>query len=137
MANPVGQHNATGARYGEPERKKINYSWIENPKQAIFEVHQPHDQIYLVARVERVLQGSIQKSSAPYMKKDDSEKVVSSLLKSVRAACSRIPDHRMPFCWGAIPLFDKNGALSPGGLAQGSKSLARIFWIDQSKYTNM
>lgn len=77
--------------FGEPERKKINYSWIENPKQAIFQVHQPHDQIFLVAKIERVLQGGISKSTAPYMKKDDSEKVVTSLLKSVRSACARIP----------------------------------------------
>ena len=119
MANPVGIQDKTNKMYGEPERKKINYSWIENPKQAIFEVHQPHDQIYLVAKVERVLQGGIQKSTAPYMKKDDSEKVVTSLLKSVRGACSRIPDHRMPFCWGAVPLFDQTGAIAPGGVAAG------------------
>lgn len=26
----------------------------------------------------------------------------------------------MPFCWGAVPLFDQNGALAPGGVASGN-----------------
>ena len=59
MTNPVGRQDKGSAQYGEPERKKINYSWIENPKQAIFEIHKPHDQIFLVARVERILQGRV------------------------------------------------------------------------------
>ena len=38
MANPVGIQDKTGEMHGEPERKKINYSWIEKPKQEIFDI---------------------------------------------------------------------------------------------------
>jgi hypothetical protein len=63
LTNPVGINDYVSQMFGEPERKKINYSWIENPKQAIFDIYQPHEQIFLVAKIERVLQGSISKTS--------------------------------------------------------------------------
>ena len=115
LTNPVGINDYVSQMFGEPERKKINYSWIENPKQAIFDIYQPHEQIFLVAKIERVLQGSISKTSQPYCEKADSEKIVNSIIKQVKSACNRIPEHRMPFAWGAVSLFDKKGAFAPAG----------------------
>ena len=121
LTNPVGINDFVDQMFGEPERKKINYSWIENPKQAIFDVYQPHEQIYLVAKIERVLQGSISKTSQPYCEKSDSEKIVNGIIKQVKSACNRIPEHRMPFCWGAVSLFDKKGSFAPGGFQSSFK----------------
>jgi len=42
MSNPIGAHNAAKEIFGEPERKKINYTWIEKPKRGIFQVINPH-----------------------------------------------------------------------------------------------
>ena len=42
MCNPIGAHNASKEIFGEPERKKINYTWIEKPKRGIFQVINPH-----------------------------------------------------------------------------------------------
>ena len=50
MCNPTGNNMMTEL-HGEPERKKINFSWIENPKKGIFEIANPHSEIYLVARI--------------------------------------------------------------------------------------
>ena len=58
MCNPTG-NNMAMELFGEPERKKINFTWIENPKKGIFEIANPHAEIYLVARIERVLMGGI------------------------------------------------------------------------------
>ena len=82
MCNPVGQCNYNAQSvYGEPERKKVNYSWIENPKKGIFQVKNLHTEIYLVARIERVLIGGIHKTAQPYTKKDDGSKVTDRNIK--------------------------------------------------------
>ena len=75
-------------------------------------------EIYLVARIERVLLGGISKSAHPYTKKDESQKVIDGILKSVRSACDRIPEHRMPFAWGALPIISDDGKLITCGTDQ-------------------
>uniref|UniRef100_A0A2K6FNX5 Dedicator of cytokinesis 9 n=1 Tax=Propithecus coquereli TaxID=379532 RepID=A0A2K6FNX5_PROCO len=48
---------------------------MQYPKQGIFSVTCPHPDIFLVARIEKVLQGSITHCAEPYMKSSDSSKV--------------------------------------------------------------
>ena len=48
---------------------------LQYPKQGVFSVTCPHPEIFLVARIEKVLQGGITHCTEPYMKSSDSAKV--------------------------------------------------------------
>lgn len=52
---------------------------LRYPKQGVFSVTCPHPEIFLVARIEKVLQGGITHCTEPYMKSSDSAKVQSSV----------------------------------------------------------
>ncbi|XP_077783827.1 dedicator of cytokinesis protein 9 isoform X18 [Podarcis muralis] len=85
---------------------------LQYPKQGIFSVTCPHPDIFLVARIEKVLQGSITHCAEPYMKSSDSSKVAQKVLKNAKQACQRLGQYRMPFAWAARTLFkDASGTL--------------------------
>uniref|UniRef100_A0A8D2LWR7 Dedicator of cytokinesis 9 n=1 Tax=Varanus komodoensis TaxID=61221 RepID=A0A8D2LWR7_VARKO len=85
---------------------------LQYPKQGIFSVTCPHPDIFLVARIEKVLQGSITHCAEPYMKSSDSSKVAQKVLKNAKQACQRLGQYRMPFAWAARTLFkDTSGTL--------------------------
>ncbi|XP_055002227.1 dedicator of cytokinesis protein 9 isoform X14 [Sorex araneus] len=85
---------------------------MQYPKQGIFSVTCPHPDIFLVARIEKVLQGSITHGAEPYMKSSDSSKVAQKVLKNAKQACQRLGQYRMPFAWAARTLFkDASGNL--------------------------
>nr|XP_061802809.1 dedicator of cytokinesis protein 9-like [Nerophis lumbriciformis] len=85
---------------------------LQYTKQAVFSVTCPHPDIFLVARIEKVLQGGITHCSEPYMKSSDSTKMVQKVLKNAKLACSRLGQYRMPFAWSARPVFkDASGNL--------------------------
>uniref|UniRef100_A0A8C6LJ83 Dedicator of cytokinesis 9b n=1 Tax=Nothobranchius furzeri TaxID=105023 RepID=A0A8C6LJ83_NOTFU len=78
----------------------------------VFSVTCPHPEVFLVARIEKVLQGGITHCTEPYMKSSDSTKVTQKVLKNARTACSRLGQFRMPFAWAARPVFkDASGTL--------------------------
>ncbi|XP_027867130.1 dedicator of cytokinesis protein 9-like isoform X10 [Xiphophorus couchianus] len=82
------------------------------PTQGVFSVTCPHPEIFLVARIEKVLQGGITHCTEPYMKSSDSTKVAQKVLKNTKTACSRLGQYRMPFAWAARPVFkDASGTL--------------------------
>ncbi|XP_026709317.1 dedicator of cytokinesis protein 9 isoform X13 [Athene cunicularia] len=98
----------------------INETILQYPKQGIFSVTCPHTDIFLVARIEKVLQGSITHCAEPYMKSSDSSKAAQKVLKNAKQACQRLGQYRMPFAWAARTLFkdasgtlDKNARFSP------------------------
>ncbi|KAM8905418.1 dedicator of cytokinesis protein 9 isoform 3-T3 [Spinachia spinachia] len=85
---------------------------LEYPRQGVFSVTCPHPEIFLVARVEKVLQGGITHCTEPYMKCSDSTKMAQKVLKNAKMACSRLGQYRMPFAWAARPVFkDASGTL--------------------------
>ncbi|XP_015270597.1 PREDICTED: dedicator of cytokinesis protein 9 isoform X3 [Gekko japonicus] len=85
---------------------------LQYPKQGVFSVTCPHPDIFLVARIEKVLQGSITHCAEPYMKSSDSSKVAQKVLKNAKQACQRLGQYRMPFAWAARSLFkDASGTL--------------------------
>ncbi|XP_072114934.1 dedicator of cytokinesis protein 9-like isoform X4 [Mobula birostris] len=98
-----------------PSQKSINgipENLLQYPKQGIFSVTCPHQDIFLVARVEKVLQGGITQCAEPYMKSSDSVKVAQKVLKNAKQACARLGQYRMPFAWAARPVFkDAQGTL--------------------------
>ncbi|XP_017282313.1 dedicator of cytokinesis protein 9 isoform X4 [Kryptolebias marmoratus] len=85
---------------------------LHYPKQGVFSVTCPHPEIFLVARIEKVLQGGITHCTEPYMKSSDSTKITQKVLKNAKTACSRLGQYRMPFAWAARPVFkDASGTL--------------------------
>lgn len=65
----------------------------------ICSVAQPHREIYVVARVERVL--STDFSAEIYMKSNVDPKNVAKQIKSIQQASSKLSKFRMPFAWAA------------------------------------
>nr|XP_036880893.1 dedicator of cytokinesis protein 9 isoform X11 [Manis javanica] len=102
-----------GGRQSTPALQDILHeAAMQYPKQGIFSVTCPHPDIFLVARIEKVLQGSITHGAEPYMKSSDSSKVAQKVLKNAKQACQRLGQYRMPFAWAARTLFkDASGNL--------------------------
>uniref|UniRef100_U3JGG3 Dedicator of cytokinesis 11 n=1 Tax=Ficedula albicollis TaxID=59894 RepID=U3JGG3_FICAL len=96
--------------HGVPE------SCLHYIKQGVFSVTNPHAEIFLVARVEKVLQGSIAHCVEPYMKNSDPGKTAQKVHKVAKQVCSRLGQYRMPFGWAARPVFkDSQGTLDADG----------------------
>ncbi|XP_058247470.1 dedicator of cytokinesis protein 9 isoform X12 [Hemibagrus wyckioides] len=106
-------------------------SFLQYPRQGVFSVMCPHPDIFLVARIEKVLQGGITHCAEPYMKSSDSTKTAQKVLKNAKVACSRLGQYRMPFAWAARPLFkDASGSLDK------SARFSAIYRQDSNKLSN-
>ncbi|XP_027530986.1 dedicator of cytokinesis protein 9 [Neopelma chrysocephalum] len=120
MISSVSQQMMNGSGDSLHRIQDIHETVLQYPKQGIFSVTCPHTDIFLVARIEKVLQGSITHCAEPYMKSSDSSKVAQKVLKNAKQACQRLGQYRMPFAWAARTLFkdasgtlDKNARFSP------------------------
>ncbi|XP_046886677.1 dedicator of cytokinesis protein 9 isoform X2 [Hypomesus transpacificus] len=104
---------------------------LQYPRKGVFSVTCPHPEIFLVARIEKILQGGITHCTEPYMKNTDSTKVAQKVLKNARAACSRLGQYRMPFAWAARPVFkDASGTLDK------SARFSALYRQDSSKLSD-
>ncbi|XP_043098646.1 dedicator of cytokinesis protein 9 isoform X10 [Puntigrus tetrazona] len=98
--------------HGETLLSELPEGMLQYPKKGVFSVTCPHPDIFLIARIEKVLQGGITHCAEPYMKSSDSSKVAQKVLKNAKMACSRLGQYRMPFAWAARPVFkDASGTL--------------------------
>ncbi|XP_046469333.1 dedicator of cytokinesis protein 9 isoform X6 [Neodiprion pinetum] len=87
------------------EIKSLPKEWLMYPKQAIFSVSNPHPDIFLVVRIDKILQGGICQTSEPYIRATKDPRLGLKLHKQVKAACQRLGNYTMPFAWAARPLF--------------------------------
>lgn len=84
--------------------------WLSTARSAIFSVDNPHSEMFLVLRVEKVLQGSISSVVEPYVRAKDeltenSIKAGAKIHKQVKVASGRLSPYRMPLAWSVRPLF--------------------------------
>ncbi|KAL5475482.1 hypothetical protein EMCRGX_G025301 [Ephydatia muelleri] len=78
--------------------------------QSVFSVSCPHQNVYLVLKVDKVLQDNIATCSEPYLK-GENPKAAQKLVPQIQMLCSTIGQYRMPFAWAARPLFTPTGEL--------------------------
>lgn len=79
--------------------------WIMYPQQAILNVTVPHPDIFIVVRIEKILQGSINPSTEPYLKAGKDPKLGGKTLKMIKQYTHRVKHYTMPWAWTARPLF--------------------------------
>ncbi|XP_062509807.1 dedicator of cytokinesis protein 7-like isoform X2 [Corticium candelabrum] len=85
-------------------------------RSAIFSITYPNQDVYLVVKLEKVLQqGDISECADPYMRDLDS-KTHERVKYSAAMNCERLGKYRMPFAWTAINLIDiLQGSTNMGG----------------------
>ncbi|XP_061619113.1 dedicator of cytokinesis protein 11 isoform X4 [Phyllopteryx taeniolatus] len=99
-----------------PVLQRASAALLHFPTQAIFSVTHPHADIFLVARVEKVLQNGITHCAEPYVKTCDVTKTAQKVLKAAKQTCQRLGQYRMPFAWAAKQVFkDAQGSLDMDG----------------------
>eukprot|EP00794_Sanderia_malayensis_P010919 gene10919-12079_t len=83
------------------------------PKQAVFSVHAPHPDIYLVVRITKILQqGGITQCAEPYMRSTDSSKSAQKVQRHAATSWKRLRKYMMPFAWAMRSLFkNKDGEI--------------------------
>ncbi|XP_062142362.1 LOW QUALITY PROTEIN: dedicator of cytokinesis protein 9 [Drosophila sulfurigaster albostrigata] len=75
-------------------------------RQCVLSVTAPHAEIYLVLRIEKVLQCSIQQAAEPYVKGARGDaKQGQKTHKAAKSCAQHIGHYRQPFAWAARPLF--------------------------------
>ena len=90
LVEPLLRHLiANAASSPKKESLESSMTWVQEPKQAVFNISQPHPDIFLVVRVEKVLQGALSKCLEPYQK-SDSVKAGNKVRRQMKEMCCRI-----------------------------------------------
>uniref|UniRef100_K1RYN0 Dedicator of cytokinesis protein 6 n=1 Tax=Magallana gigas TaxID=29159 RepID=K1RYN0_MAGGI len=94
---------ATVALYDAKEKKKSDVSTMS--RAACFSITYPSPDVFLVIRLEKVLQqGDIGDCAEPYMREDKAKE--DRLKSNAVQFCERLGKYRMPFAWTAIYLMN-------------------------------
>ncbi|KXJ26177.1 Dedicator of cytokinesis protein 9 [Exaiptasia diaphana] len=102
-----------GDASSEEKRRRTNKREMEDchPTNAIFSVTCPHPEVYVVVRIDKVLQGSIGSCVEPYIKSGDIKKTTGKVQKLAEICCRRLGRYTMPFGWAARQVFNNEGSL--------------------------
>ncbi|XP_033123079.1 dedicator of cytokinesis protein 7-like isoform X2 [Anneissia japonica] len=84
---------------------------------AVFSLTYPSSDVYIVVKLDKVLQqGDIQECAEPYMKESENPKVQEKVKANAKYFCEKLGAYRMPFAWTAIDLMN---------VINGSQGLAK------------
>ncbi|KAL6054781.1 dedicator of cytokinesis protein 7 isoform X5 [Balamuthia mandrillaris] len=82
---------------------------------AIFRASYANPNVYLVLRLEKVMQGDVDDCCEPYFKHSSLKvKERTRITKDLEAVCERLGEHTQPFAWAALRVFDESGQLVLG-----------------------
>lgn len=93
-------------------------------KTCIFNITYPSSDLFLVIKLEKVLQGDINDCIEPYQKE---EKNIEKIKLNAQQSCERLGKYRMPFCWTAVYLMN---------VISGKSSLERDYTDKESTGSN-
>ena len=89
-------------------------------KTCVFDLSAPSPDIYLIIRLEKVLQGDINEVVEPYLRDDKNREKVKA---NAMAACERLGRYRMPFAWTYISLMH---VINPSNVAASSSQVCEL-----------
>ncbi|XP_055599906.1 dedicator of cytokinesis protein 9 isoform X2 [Uranotaenia lowii] len=89
----------------ESSYAEVSQEWLARARNAIFSVTTPHSDIFVVVKIDKILQGALNPSTEPYLKANKDVKILSKLQKQIKQYSQKCGHYRMPFAWAARPLF--------------------------------
>ncbi|KPJ11939.1 Dedicator of cytokinesis protein 9 [Papilio machaon] len=85
--------------------RQIPEDWFKSKKQVVLSVNNPHPELFLVVKIDKILQGHVSQVLEPYLKATKDPRLGLKVHKTVQAYANRVGNYRMPFAWAAKPLF--------------------------------
>ncbi|KAK0179557.1 hypothetical protein PV327_005299 [Microctonus hyperodae] len=89
-------------------------------RSCVLNITKPSSDLFLVVRLEKVLQGDISECAEPYLRDDKNKDKVKA---AAAAACERLGRYRMPLAWTAIHL---SGIICGGGDSDSTGSAGSL-----------
>ncbi|XP_052757821.1 dedicator of cytokinesis protein 9 isoform X1 [Galleria mellonella] len=84
---------------------QIPEEWYRSKKQVVLSINNPHPDLFLVVKIDKILQGHVNQVLEPYLKATKDPRLGLKVHKTVQAYANRVGSYRMPFAWAAKPLF--------------------------------
>ncbi|XP_028029187.1 dedicator of cytokinesis protein 9 [Bombyx mandarina] len=85
--------------------KQIPEEWYRSKRQVVLSVNNPHPDLFLVVKIDKILQGHVSQVLEPYMKATKDPRLGLKVHKNVQAYGNRVGNYKMPFAWAAKPLY--------------------------------
>ncbi|CAH0700754.1 unnamed protein product [Spodoptera exigua] len=84
---------------------QIPEEWFRSKRQVMLSVNNPHSDLFLVVKIDKILQGHVSQVLEPYLKATKDPRLGLKVHKNVQAYANRVGTYRMPFAWAAKPLY--------------------------------
>ncbi|KAG7311678.1 hypothetical protein JYU34_002731 [Plutella xylostella] len=85
--------------------KQISDEWFRSKRQVQLSINNPHPDLFIVVRIDKILQGHVNQVMEPYLKATKDPRLGLKVHKTVQAYANRVGSYKMPFAWAAKPLF--------------------------------